>query len=192
MDTTGSFFPATTTVTGLNVRGMEEVVGAQFGLMPPRRDIMVIGIGNPLRGDDAVGLYLLERLSKHFSGDFRGIIAYEADIGLAEEISSYPELLIIDAMAEPLQEPFKLFPLAPAATIFPAGGFSSHIFNWRMVLAMSRDIFGRSPKAVLCGISAYDFEIDECLSPSCQHDADAAFAYLTDLLRKPGEGVDKN
>lgn len=178
---TARSFPVTTMATA-KVCGAEDVAGMEFGLAVPRRDIMVIGIGNPLRGDDAVGIHLLQRLSKHFTSDFKGIIAYEADIGLAEELSSYPALLIIDALAASCEPPFQILPLPPAANIFPRGGFSSHSFNWGMVLAMARDIFGHCPEAFLCGIRAHSFAIDEKLSPLCQVAADTAFAYLTRLL----------
>jgi hydrogenase maturation protease len=179
---TERWFPATIMATEFRVLEQDEAAAETFGLAQARRDVMVIGIGNPLRGDDAVGIHLVQRLKRHFTGDFKGIVAYEADIGLAEEISCYPALLVIDALAASSEPPFQMLPLPAASTIFPAGGFSSHAFNWGMVLAMARDIFGRCPEAFLCGIRAHSFAIDERLSPLCQTAADAAFDYLTRLL----------
>lgn len=150
-----------------------------------RDDIYVIGIGNPLREDDQVGLHLLERLQGHFSGGFQGLAVYEADIALTETLANVPTLLVIDALAGASEVPYRLIELRPAATIYPSGGYSSHLFNWPLLLAMARDLFGQAPQAYLCGVRAHSFGISETLSAACQADADAAFAFLCDYL-EPG------
>lgn len=151
-----------------------------------RGDVFVIGIGNPLREDDRVGLHLLERLERHFGGGFHGLAVYEADIALAETIATVPNLLIIDALATEREISYRLIELTPAASIYPSGGLSSHVFNWPLLLAMARDLFGQAPRAVLCGIRAQNFGIAEEISPACRADADRAFLYLCDYLGGDG------
>jgi hydrogenase maturation protease len=145
------------------------------------RGLLVIGIGNPLREDDAVGLYLVERLQKHFGANFHGMVVYEPDIALAETIAAHRTVLIVDALAAEKELPFRLTPLPAAATIFPSGGLSSHVFDWGMLLAMARDLFGHLPEAFICGIRAHCFGIAEELSPQCRADAEAAFSMLCEF-----------
>ncbi len=148
---------------------------------PPPNELLVIGIGNPLREDDRVGLYLLERLKAHFGAQFPGMIVYEPDIGLAEAIASCATLVVVDALATETETPFRLLPLPAAATIFPAGGCSSHVFDWGMILAMARDLFGHAPEAFVCGVRARSFGISEDLSPQCRADAEEAFVMLCEF-----------
>src|SRR5512133_2431792 len=98
--------------------------------VPQPQGLFVVGIGNPLREDDRVGIYLVERLQEHFGAGFHGMIVYEPEIALAETIASYATLLVVDALATEVEAPFQFMPLAPAATIYPGGGYSSHVFDW--------------------------------------------------------------
>ncbi len=149
---------------------------------PHRNNLLVIGIGSPLREDDRVGLYLLERLKEHFGEGFHGMTVYEPDIALAETIASFSTLLVVDALVSETEEPFRLLPLAPAATIFPTGGYSSHVFDWGMILAMARDLFGHAPDSFVCGVRAQCFGISEDISPQCRADAEEAFGMLCNFV----------
>lgn len=157
---------------------------------PQDHHLFVVGIGNPLREDDGVGLYLVERLQAKFGVGFHGVIVYEPDIALAETIASFDTLLVVDALATATEEPFRLLSLAPAVSIYPAGGYSSHVFDWGMILAMARDLFGHAPQAFLCGVRAHSFGISQALSPQCQADAERAFTMLCDFVttRSLGSG----
>lgn len=154
---------------------------------PCRNDLFVVGIGNPLREDDQVGLYLVERLRAHFGAELPAMVVYEPDIVLAETIAAYKTLLIVDASVSESEAPFRLAPLAPAATFCPGGGFSSHVFDWGMILAMARDLFGHAPQAFVCGVRARHFGISESLSPQCQADAEAAFVMLCEFVTERNE-----
>lgn len=154
----------------------------------PFAGLLVIGIGNPLREDDRVGLVVVERLMAHFGPDFPGRVVYEPDIVLAEEIAAVSTLLIVDALATASDAPWRLTPLTPAATIFPAGGLSSHLFDWGMVLAMARDLFGHAPHAWLCGVRAHSFGLAEELSVPCRVDAEETVVLLRGWLDEWREG----
>ncbi len=143
----------------------------------PRNDILVVGVGNSLRGDDGVGLYLVRRLGEWFGGRLNCMEANDADILFAEQIAGYDELLVIDAMVLENGESFSVIKLEPTDTYVPSG-FVSHIFEWGAVLALARDIYGKSPKASVLGVSTSNFEFSEALSPACETHADKAFQFL--------------
>lgn len=154
--------------------------------MSPRAhdDLLVVGIGNPLRGDDGVGLVLLERLRRHFGDDLACAELFQADILVAAQLAHRPRLLVIDAAVLP-GRPFELVTLEPAPSVVTPAGFVSHVVGWSQILAAARDLFGAEPAAQLCAVGGSRFEFGEGLSPACAENAERAFAALVDLCGAP-------
>jgi hydrogenase maturation protease len=143
-----------------------------------RPDLLVVGIGNPLRRDDAVGLHLVRRLDRYFQRRLNCMALMAPDVAYAEKISRFRKLLVIDAMPLPDDEPYRMVRLAPGPHPFPSGGWVSHVFDWTAILALTVVLYDRSPEAELLGVAAGDFGISESLSPSCARNADSAFRFL--------------
>ena len=146
----------------------------------PRQNLLVIGIGNSLREDDGVGIELVRRLKDHFNASLNCLEVYEPDIVLAQEIADFDDLLIIDALVISENLPFKLVPLSAGESFVPAGGFISHVFDWSVILALSRNLFAGPGEANLLGVSASSFGLSEKLSAECAANAEEAFRYLLD------------
>ncbi len=147
-----------------------------------RSDLIVLGVGNPLRGDDSVGLVVVRRLNEVFGPSLAAFETYEADPVLAERIAAFEELLIVDALPASTSgedaPPFRLFDIEPGESVATPGGFVSHVFDWGSVLALARDLFGHCPRARLIGIAACCFELSETLSPLCALGAEEALRFL--------------
>ncbi len=156
-----------------------------LNILEPREEILVIGVGNTLREDDGVGVHLVRKLKKSFSDRLNCIEVYEPDILLAEEMAEYAEVLIIDAMNVEDGAPFSLVSLFPSRSMFPSTGFVSHAFDWGAVLKMAEDLFGKTPKASLLGVSARNFGISETISPFCLTNAEKALDYLMEYCAAP-------
>jgi hydrogenase maturation protease len=147
--------------------------------MRPRPDLLLVGVGHPLRGDDRVGLEVVRRLSALLGPGLDVEEAYEADILLAERMSHFREVLVVDAApANGDGAPFHIVGLAPGPTAAPRGGFVSHVFDWGALLALARDLFGRCPEARLLAVAATAFELSEELSPPCERAAEEALRFL--------------
>ena len=143
----------------------------------PRDDILLIGVGNTLREDDGVGILLLHRLKKFYSTPLNAIELTEPDISLTRDIAAYPNLLVIDALNESIDDPYALLPLESKAVTSP-GGFTSHLFSWGEILYIAGKVFDRVPKAQILGISASHFGVGERISAACEANADKAFKFL--------------
>ena len=102
------------------------------------------------------------------------------DIVLAEIIANFSELLVIDARVTDEEPPFTIVPLQAKEVAIPEGRFISHVFDWGVILALSRNCFDGSAEARLLGVSASSFGMSEELSPACAANADEAFQYLLD------------
>jgi hydrogenase maturation protease len=143
-----------------------------------RENLLVVGVGNTLREDDGVGIDLLRRLRRRFGPSLTCMEVYELDIVLAETIAGFSELLVIDARVTDDGEPYQIVPLQAKEVALPQGGFVSHVFDWGVILALSRDCFGGTAEARLLGVSASHFGLSEELSPACAANAEKAFQYL--------------
>lgn len=143
-----------------------------------RKDLLVLGVGNPLRGDDGVGIELVRRLGAHFGADLSWDALLVPDVILSERIAAFEHLLIIDALAEMEAPPYRLMDLAPAKRLMPAGAMVSHCFDWPAILALAKEFFGRAPKTSVLGIGATRFDFSHTLSPDCRKNAEKAFAFL--------------
>jgi len=152
--------------------------------MNPRRvpiadpELLVIGIGNPLRGDDGVGLHLVRRLDRHFDHGLNHRLMMAPDMACAAEVSRYRRLLVIDALAAENNAPCRLIHLVPDRHQAPAAGWMSHVFDWQGILTLALALYDRAPRADLMGVAASDFDFSEQLSIACRRNADLAFRTL--------------
>jgi hydrogenase maturation protease len=151
----------------------------------PRPDLLIIGAGNTLRGDDGAGVTLVNRLKEYFGPDINAMAVNEPDILLAEKMAAFAEVVIIDAIAAEGGEPFRMVPLTPADRMTPAAGFVTHVFDWGAVLAMAGEVYGKVPKASLLGVAAFSFEISETLSDPCRAAAESAFRFMLTYASAP-------
>lgn len=118
------------------------------------RRILLIGFGNPGRGDDGLGPALAERLEAlHLAG-----VTVESDYQLAVEHASLAaehEMVIFVDAALDAEQPFYFRPLTAAPS---PPGFTSHGISPAEVLHLARACYGSSPAGYLLGIRAHDVE----------------------------------
>jgi hydrogenase maturation protease len=114
---------------------------------------LIIGYGNPIRGDDAVGFEAAERLG--------GMALHQLTPDLMEPISRAARVIFIDAKAEGIPGAIEDRPIEPAAT----GGPFTHHATPEALLAGARALYGNCPPATLITIVGGDFEIGHPLSP---------------------------
>jgi hydrogenase maturation protease len=141
---------------------------------------LILGWGNPGRGDDGLGPALTELLGERLRGDVRVESDYQLQVEDASECASHRRVIFVDAdRAGPA--PFSCHRLAAADSGF---SFSSHSVSPGGLLAITRELFGREPEAWLVGVRGYDFdEFHEGLSRRARANLAAAADYLSEALR---------
>jgi hydrogenase maturation protease len=132
----------------------------------PRRNRLVIGIGNPLRGDDGIGALLAEQVGG------RGVQQLTPE--LAAELAELEAVLFIDAWLAPAGAVPRITAISPAA-----GAAESHRLEPAQLLAISQALYGRTPEAHLLQVPATLFEHGNALSAEIQ----AALPQARELLR---------
>jgi len=124
---------------------------------------LVIGYGNPLRGDDGVGWHAARRLASLLREEDAEVLAcHQLNLEIAEQISQASLTIFIDARwggapGKVLFQPVKPDPLSACA-------FSHHLAP-SALLACAQGLYGTCPEAVLISVDGAFFGYEEGLSP---------------------------
>jgi hydrogenase maturation protease len=112
---------------------------------------LVIGIGNPLRGDDGVGALLAEQAG--------GRTVHQLTPELAADLAPLRRVLFIDAwLAPPSAGPTPLPRLDPLpAAVQPGDAGSSHRLDPAALLAITAALYGRAPRGAWLRVPAHGF-----------------------------------
>lgn len=148
--------------------------------------LVVFAIGNPSRGDDAVGPLLLERLAAWLeaaglAGQCELIEDFQLQIEHSLDLLDRRLALFIDA-GDGTPAPYSFKRIAPAAGI----AHTTHELPPEAVLQVYRQTTGGEPPPafVLC-VRGERFELGEALSPAAEIRAEQAFGLLARLCRQP-------
>lgn len=139
--------------------------------------ILVIGYGNPLRTDDAIGQHVAQMMEQRL-GDkaIRIQTVYQLTPELVEPIRHAELVIFLDAR---VGEPPGLLIHEPVEPATGANAFTHHI-RPETLLGAAQELYSATPKGILISISGANFEFGSELSPQ-----------LRELLPKLADQVEK-
>jgi hydrogenase maturation protease len=146
--------------------------------------LLVLGIGNPSRGDDALGPGLVDRLREQGveqGGRVDLLTDFQLQVEHALDLCGRRAVLFVDAAHRGHAGPegVEVRPLEPDAAIPPA----SHALRPGAVLRVFRDVQGTEPPpAWLLAIEGESFELGEALSEAARQRMDRALALALEWL----------
>ena len=147
---------------------------------------LVLGIGNPLRGDDAAGLVVTERLRSARLREGVRVIEREGEpTDLIEELDAAGEVIVVDAVRSGA-EPGTVHRVDALTQPLPdaLGRTSSHAFGIADTIELARAL-GRLPRSLeVYGIEGREFRAGAALSPEVER---AATGVASELLERLGE-----
>jgi hydrogenase maturation protease len=148
--------------------------------------VLVLGIGNPGRGDDGLGARAAERVAALALPGVTADANYQLNVEDALACAAQDVVVFVDA-ARGLRRPFKMARLGPGAdaSAVPA---MTHSLGPGAVMALTRELYGKAPEAWLLGIRGRRWEMGEGLSPQAADDLDEAVAFLTKFLAGLADG----
>jgi hydrogenase maturation protease len=151
--------------------------------------ILVIGYGNTLRGDDGVGYQIAETVTEWQIPRVRSIAVHQLLPELAAAIADVDIVMFIDAIAviAPLT-PLAIDPLSPNTNITPLAPdpeatFSTHLITPQLLLSLAQRLYSKIPDAYLITITAVDFTLGNTLSPIADQGKNLALDYLKSTLQ---------
>lgn len=132
--------------------------------------IRIIGLGNSVRGDDAVGLLAARRLRGQVGNHVDVIEAESAGVELLDLMAGAGAVLIIDA-ARSGQAPGTIHRLDASACSIAPHMFprSTHAIGVGEALELARTLGVLPNKVIVYGIEAGDTDIGHPLSPAVGH-----------------------
>lgn len=126
--------------------------------------LLIIGYGNPLRGDDGVGWHAAERLAASLP-DRNAVIltSHQLTPEMAEAVSRAGLVIFLDAACDRPPGEVALRRLEPDPA--PSDTFS-HQLTPEALLALANTLCGNCPEAVLLTVGAESLECGDTLSPA--------------------------
>ena len=145
--------------------------------------VLVVGIGNPSRGDDAIGPLAIDRLEALGLPGVELLTDFQLQVEHALDLIGRREVVFVDATVAG-EGPWTFEPLTPA----PEQGATTHGFAPAAVLDVYRQYTDAPPpQAHVLAVRGYAFELGAPLSTAAAQNLDAALAMLVARLAEgPG------
>ncbi len=144
------------------------------------QDILVIGYGNELRGDDALGPCIVRALEREQVCSARMLTMPQLMPELAAELAQCREAIFIDASIEARDD-------GVSVTRLSADGgraWGAHVSDPGAMLAIAELLYGRAPNAWLVTVTGATFEPGCELSPTAVRRMQAAVDRVQQLIQE--------
>jgi len=143
--------------------------------------LLVIGYGNPSRGDDALGPELLRRVEALGAPDLEVLEDFQLQIEISLDLVGRLLVLFVDASVT-AAAPFEFRRLHPARD----ESWSTHALHPAAVLHVFQVVQRREPPpAYLLAVRGEAFELGQPLSEAATRNLAAASAFLARLVGDP-------
>ncbi len=140
---------------------------------------LIIGIGNPSRGDDALGPLAIERLEALNLPDVELLSDFQLQVEYVLDLDGRAEVVFIDASVDPAMEGFSFQALRGRRDT----SHSSHALSPAALLAAYEHHYGRPPPPChVLAIRGHAFELGEGLSAGAAAALENALDFLARRL----------
>lgn len=147
--------------------------------------VLVIGYGNPGRGDDGIGPELARRLERMRLPGVTVEADYQLAVEHAAQVAEHDVVVFADATVEDAS-PYFFRPVTPTPT--QAG--LTHFVSPGEVVSLARACFGASPPCYLLGVRAHEMDdFREGLTPEAEHGLQQALTHLVGFIRERVESA---
>lgn len=152
--------------------------------------ILLIGYGNELRGDDALGPQVARAVAQAIAAPsaagVRVIDSHQLTPELAADLAAVAIALFVDARIPDAPRPTDLTDGVRIELIAPQTtdtGDWGHQLTPTTLLAIAATLFGHAPQAWLISVPGDCFELSDRLSPAAERGRDRAIAQILAALR---------
>lgn len=140
---------------------------------------LVLGYGNPGRGDDGLAVRLVELLENGAPEGVDVEAAFQPGIEHAASVADHDWVLFVDAAAEG-RCPCDVRQVTP----LPDAAFSTHVVDLGSILAVAETSFGSRTPAWLLAVRGYDFGMSEELSDAAARNLHGALECARRFIRR--------
>lgn len=140
---------------------------------------MVIGYGNTLRRDDAVGYQIAQQAERLWSPRLRAIVLDQLTPEVAAELAEAEQAIFVDARAASCPFPISAEAIEP---LLQGSALLVHAMTPQFLLGLCQALYGRCPRSWVIPMPAVDFQFGEGLSAVAQEGIPQALAVIKRLL----------
>lgn len=147
--------------------------------MEKKSAILIVGVGNTLRGDDGIGAYICHAIDKLGISSVSILVIQQLQTEQVEEFLTYDHVVIADATIS--GESVKFLPLdkedsKPVST--------SHHVNADLLASLAEQLYQQPLSIMICAVKGESFEMSELLSPLAKQNADQAISIICSWIGK--------
>lgn len=145
-------------------------------------DLLIVGWGNTLRGDDAAGVRLARRFERAEPG-VAALAVHQLTPELAESVAGARRVVFADARVAGAGERLQVVRLTGRDH-----GRSPALGHWgspAALLGMAEALYGRRPEAWLLALPGVRFGMEETLSATTRAALDEAEAWIRERMATP-------
>ncbi|CAD5972526.1 hypothetical protein PCC9214_03916 [Planktothrix tepida] len=141
--------------------------------------ILIIGYGNPIRGDDGIGQAVIAEVEQWNLANVRSQSLHQLTPEIAAEMAEVETVIFVDAGLE-----------GDTVNIISLEPLPSDLFNWghslnpRSLLSLTQFLYQKSPQAWLIAIPGENFELSETLSQKALNGIQEALKIIQNLINK--------
>jgi hydrogenase maturation protease len=139
---------------------------------------IVIGYGNELRGDDAIGQQVAKAIKYWHLLSVQSIAVHQLTPELAENLANSQLAIFVDARIDSQLGEVQVQSLLPSKSSY----IDAHISDPRSLLALSQFLYGHCPEAWLITVPGVNFELSDRLSPTAEKGIAIAIDKIIQIL----------
>ncbi len=119
---------------------------------------LVVGLGNPDRGDDAVGPAVADAV-RGLLPDAATVVVADGPLALLDVWDGYDDVVVVDAVRSG-RPPGSIVVIDAVATTLPteSTGAGTHAFGLEAVVELARALRRLPPRLVLVGVESAEFD----------------------------------
>ncbi len=144
------------------------------------KEILIIGYGNTLRGDDGAGQRIAEMVSEWGLDGVRSLPVHQLTPELAEPISTAKLAIFVDAYPDSDSQGLQVLGLEGEEG--NDTGFTTHNCDPRSLLQMAKFLYGSAPPAWWLLVPAVNFDFGEEFSAITQQGVAEALSKIKELI----------
>lgn len=142
-------------------------------------NVLVIGYGNTMRGDDALGWCVADRLRKRERPGVEVIASHQLTPEMAEPVGAARRVIFVDAREDIPPGEIRIERIKPCAS--SPSSFTHQFDPWGLLVS-AHELFGGTPVALLVGVGGEDFSLSDTMSPRLTKALEPVIALIKDLI----------
>ncbi len=142
--------------------------------------VLVIGYGNDLRSDDAVGKRVAEHVATWNLPYVQALAVHQLTPELTVRLTNVERVIFVDAYRATQDQEVQARPLEPVRT----GGIAGHTGDPQSLLALTKALYGYCPQAWSVTIPGVNFEVGDSLSLLARRGVAEALKRIDQLIQE--------